>query len=330
VLFSIVGRTAPCLGVGKAAYTAIVESVGQPRYMATMAADDIERTLWIADNLIARPEHDRVALVQCGRASRMASELADVLTRAGRTPVPIVIRERDQAQSEVMLRKLSGVSAVWVFVEDLFDAYMCVFATRLTFAMRAAARNGLPVVGVGRGALVLGGLLVAQRVCTRTQHDLVTGLGWAPRLLLDSATAGASWVARDAVCSLPGLLGVEVGLRGGIKVEAGRVESVGEEPIVLLGADVSGQLLSLTLEPGQITSIAPPPFPPFTKDLLSMEVRDALSHEKWPTRTLLQAPPLASTVVLPRPDAEDVPEADRICPMCNKVHKTEARLELAA
>jgi hypothetical protein len=297
--------------------------------MATTAVDDLSRTLWLADDLVARPEKDRVALIQCGAASALAAELAALLTRAGRVPVSIVIRDRDQAQSEAVLHKLYGVSSVWVFVEDLFEAYMCVFATQLTFAMRAVAREGLPVIGVGNGALVLGGLLVAQRVCGRAQYDLVSGLGWAPRLLLDAGTGlWPSAVARDAVCSLPGLLGVEVGVHGGVKVEGGRVESVGEEPITLLGADASGNLLSLLLEPGQITTIAPPPFPPFTRDLLSVKVLEALSHEHWPARNIRQAPPPPPTpVALPRIVE---PPKGRLCPMCNKVHQADGRVELAA
>jgi hypothetical protein len=98
--------------------------------------------------------------------------------------VSVLVGDREVAQSDSVLRRLSGVSSVWVFAESLFEAYMTVFATELTFAMRRAARQGLPMVGVGAGAMALGGLLVARRVCIGSQYDLVTGLGWASRELL--------------------------------------------------------------------------------------------------------------------------------------------------
>jgi hypothetical protein len=179
--------------------------VGIPRYLATAVTGDLDRTLWLADDLTSRPEHDKVALVECGRPSSMAREVADLLKRAGRTPVTALIEDRALAQSEALLRRLSGVSAVWVFVENLFEAYMSVFATRLTFAMRQVARQGVPVIGIGAGAMTLGGLLVARRVCDRAQYDLVGGLGWAPRLLLMAAplearSTGRLLVRRCARC----------------------------------------------------------------------------------------------------------------------------------
>src|SRR5690242_4991467 len=121
-----------------------IERVGLARYLATAATSDLDRTLWLADDLVGQPEHDRVALVECGRPSPLARELSLLLTKAGRTPVPMLIQDRALAQADQTLRKLSGVSAVWVFAENLFDAYMCVFATQLTFAMRRVAREGLP------------------------------------------------------------------------------------------------------------------------------------------------------------------------------------------
>jgi len=217
------------------------------------------------------------------------------------------------------------VSSVWVFAENLFEAYMSVFATQLTFAMRRVARQGMPVIGVGAGAMTLGGLLVAQRVCARAQYDLVSGLGWAPRVLLDGgADRGLldGIVAREAVCALPGLLGVDFGLRGGVKVVGGRVESVGSEPVTLLGGDAAGKLLSLELEPGQITTIAPPPFAPFTRDLLPPNVRSVLKEIK-------QQPPIAPPATAPEPAAPKRSPAGKVCPMCNKVHE-DARVELAA
>jgi hypothetical protein len=166
---------------------------------------------------------------------------------------------------------------------------------------------------------------VAQRVCARAQYDLVSGLGWAPRVLLDGgANRGAlgSAIARDAVCTLPGLLGVDFGLRGGLRVVGGRVESVGDETITLLGADAAGNLLSLALQPGQVTTIAPPPFAPFTRDLLPEHVNSALKEVKQPPRV---APPATA----PEPAAPAPSDGGKICPMCHKVHE-DARLELAA
>ena len=303
------------------------QSVGIPRYLATAATSELDRTLSLADDLVAYPENDRIALVECGRPSTLAREVADMLARAGRTPVTALIEDRELAQSESLLRRFAGVSSVWVFVENLFDAYMSVFATQLTFVMRQLARQGLPVIGVGPGAMALGGLLVAQRVCGRAQYDLVSGLGWAPRVLLDGGAErglldGA--VARDAVCTLAGLLGIDIGVRGGVRVVGGRVESVGEEPVVLLGADEAGNLMSLELAPGEVTSIAPPPFAPFTRDLLSAAVHQSLTEVKRPRNEIRHAPP--PTEEPPRATEEE----GRVCPMCKRVHKPEPRLQLVA
>jgi hypothetical protein len=301
--------------------------VGISRYLATALTGDLDRTLGLADDLTSPPEHDKVALLECGRPSMLAREVAGLLTRAGRTPVTALIEDRALAQSDALLRRLSGVSAMWVFVENLFDAYMSVFATQLTFAMRQVARQGVPVIGIGAGAMALGGLLVAQRVCGRAQYDLVSGLGWAPRLLLDGGADrgildGA--IARNAVCTLPGLLGVDVGMRGGVKVMGGRVESVGEEPIVLLGSDAAGRLLSLKLEPGQVTNIAPPPFAPFARDLVPVSVHKALNEVQRPRSEIHHAPPVAAEPAAP------TAESARVCPMCKRVHQPEPRLVLAA
>jgi hypothetical protein len=301
------------------------------------ATGDLDRTLWLADDLAAQPDKDKVALVECGRPSPQARELADLLTRAARPHVSVLIQDRELAQSDALLRRLSGVGAVWMFAESLFEAYMTVFATQLTFVLRRVAREGLPVVGIGPGAIALGGLLVAQRVCGRAQYDLVNGLGWAPRVLLDGGAdrgLADALITRDAVCTLPGLLGVDVGLRGGVKVLGGRVESVGEEAVTLLGSDASGRLLSLGLEPGQVTTIAPPPFAPFTRDLLPPNVREALSEIKRPPAVVRQAPRPVPTTAPPAPAATpaaaDTSEsAGRVCPMCNRIHHKE-RVELAA
>jgi hypothetical protein len=291
--------------------------MGLPRYLATAAVDDLERTLWIADDLFDQPAPRRsVAMVQCGQSSPLATELSGLLKRSGRDPVDLVIYEREQAQAPSTLRKLAGVSAVWVFADNLFAAFMSVFATQLAFALRTAARQGLPVVGVGTGAMSLGGLLVAQRVCDRANYELVSGLGWAQRVLIDGgANRGLADVGmgRDAVCSLPGLLGVDIGVRGGVKVFGGQVQSVGDEPIVLFGANDAGGLLTLRLEPGRIATIAPPPFAPFTSALLPPYVTNALKPELRP----LAPPPRQAP--LPAATAADAPQG-KLCPMCNKVH----------
>jgi hypothetical protein len=307
--------------------------VGIARYLATAATGDLDRTLWLADSLVGEPQRDRVALVECGRPSPLARELAGLLTKAGRIPVSVVIQDRELAQSETLLRRLSGVSEVWVFADNLFDAYMSVFATQLTFAMRRAARDGLPMIGVGAGAMALGGLLVAHRVCASAQYDLVSGLGWAPRVLVDGGADRGfidGSITRHAVRALPGLLGVDVGRRGGVKVFGGRVESVGDEPVVLLGADAEGNVLTLSLEPGQMMSIAPPPFAPFTRELLTAQVQTALSSVPRAAARPVPAPLVALPLPLPKtaPEPEAKP-VGRLCPMCNKVHSAE-RVELAA
>ena len=308
--------------------------MGIARYLAIAATGDLERTLWLADDLAAQPDSDKVALVECGRPSPIARQLAGLLTTAGRPHVSVLIQDRELAQSDAVLRRFSGVGAVWMFAENLFEAYMSVFATQLTFVLRRVAREGLPVIGVGPGAMALGGLLVAQRVCARAQFDLVSGLGWAPRVLLDGGAdrgiADAA-ITRDAVCTLPGLLGIDVGLRGGVKVLGGRVESVGEEAVTLLGSDAAGRLLSLGLDPGQVTTIAPPPFAPFTRDLLPPRVLEALSEIKRPPAAVHQPPRPLPTTAPPAPAASPraaEPEG-RLCPMCNRVHHKE-RVELAA
>jgi hypothetical protein len=310
--------------------------VGIPRYLATAATADMERVLRLADELSEqRTERDRVGLVECGRPSPLARQLAGQLTRAGRFPISVLIGDRELAQSDSVLRRLSGVSSVWVFAENLFEAYMTVFATELTFALRRAARQGLPVVGVGAGALALGGLLVARRICDGSQYDLVTGLGWAPRVLLDSERIDGT-IVRDAVCSLQGLLGIEIGSCGGVKVIGGQIDSVGDEPVVLLGADGRGGLTSVELAPGQRTAIAPPPLAPFTRELLSDKVRATLKEEKRPAagqpKRTSPPPADAPTATVAHADAvEDLP-IGRACPMCNKIHEDAEppRVELAA
>src|SRR5579859_4400044 len=136
----------------------------------------------------------------------------------------------------------------------MFQAFLTVFATRLAFALRAKARDGFPVIGIGHGALALGGLLLANRVCRDAQYELVGGLGWANRVLFDGGPGRAdvdAAIARTAVRTLPGLLGLDLGIGGGVSVRGGRIESIGTEPVQILGANEKGELLVQSLEPGK-------------------------------------------------------------------------------
>jgi hypothetical protein len=240
--------------------------------------------------------------------------------------VPIVVKNRAQAQSESLLTKLEGVSAVWVFADDLFDTFTNLFATQLAFELRAVAKKGMPVVGIGGGALALGGLLIANRVCGASHYDLVGGLGWAPRVLVDGgANRGADdgALARSTVRSLPGLLGIDLGQRGGVRVAGGRVESIGDESIVLLGGDERARLHTMALDPGQIATIAPPPFAPFDRGLLPFDMAAAIKLDVQPGRPAAKAPseaPQPDEVVVPAHDAPNSDGEPRFCPMCGKVH----------
>ena len=307
-----------------------------PRYMAAARLDDLERTLRLADDLIT-PQEKRapVCLLQCGRPSPLATQLGDRLRRAGRYGLSVVVSDRLSAQSDFTLAKLRGVGSVWVFAEDLFETFTTVFATQLAFSLRARTRQGLPVVGVGGGALALGGLVLANRVCRNTQFNVVSGLGWAPRVLVDGGadrTAADALIARATVQSLPGLLGVDLGLGGGVKVQGGRVESVGSEPVALLGTAEDGSVLGLSLEPGQRMTIAPPPFAPFERRLLPGKLANTLKVGTRPEPPEAPStPPAGVADPGPTDDAQhSVPGSNRVCPMCHKVHAAEARLELAA
>ena len=295
--------------------------MGVPRYLAAARADDLDRTLQLADALLGRNErYGPVVLVQCGYGS-LATELGDRLRRAGRTSVQLVIDDRAQAQSDTTLQKFTGASAIWILADDLFHTFMNVFATRLAFALRAAAREGLPIVGIGGGALALGGLLLAKRVCPHSRYELVGGLGWAPRLLVDGGAIPGpldAAITRSTVHSLPGLLGVELGLGGGLRVQGTQLESVGSEPISLFGTNDAGGLLTLQLEPGQVLRIAVPPFPPF-------------SGVVAPVKPVAIEAPARLRQVVPQaePPPHKPPPAGRVCPMCHKVH-LEPRMQLAA
>jgi hypothetical protein len=124
---------------------------------------------------------------------------------------------------------------------------------------------------------------------------------------------------------------MDLGTRGGALVEGGRIESVGDEPIGLLGGGEDGRLLMLSLDPGQTTTIAPPPFAPFHRGLLPPRTVGALKLNERPDRALVQREVAAITAPPPEDTGSHTkPGSTRLCPMCNKVHSNEARVELAA
>ena len=314
--------------------------MGLPRYLAAAGTiEDPEHLLKQADELIAGDRSGRVALLQCGRESPLATTVATLVNaQPGRRAVPVVVRSRPQAQSDALISKVERVDSVWIFADDLFDTFMNLFATHLAFELRARARAGMPVVGVGSGALALGGLLIASRVCTAAHYDLVGGLGWAPRVLVDGGADRDAWdgsIARASARSLPGLLAMDLGMRGAVRVEGGRVESIGDERIVLLGGDENARLRMLSLDPGQMAKIAPPPFAPFDRGLLPEDMAEHLSFDGTPTA------PAPSVTKAPEPEAgagaasseeehdHDAPEG-RLCPMCGKIHSVDKRVELVA
>jgi hypothetical protein len=313
--------------------------VGLPRYLATARFDDLEKTVWLADDLVAA--HDRtgaVCLLQCGGPSPAAAELGQYLTKHGRRVVPVIIKHREQAQLDSTLSKLVGTTSVWVFVEDLLETFFSVFATELAFALRVRAKAGFPVIGVGNGALALGGLLLAHRVCARSQFDLVTGLGWASRVLVDGAAMPdehAANLARWSVHSLPGLLGVDLRAAGGIRVEGSRVDSIGSEAVLLQGGSEDYSLVTLELQPGQSTVIAPPPFAPFDRGLLPAATLRALADnaERYRPIPVLPPQPLPEpTIIEPEPSRDEHTRigAPKPCPMCKRVHTAEPKISLAA
>jgi hypothetical protein len=309
--------------------------------MASARVEDAERTVHLATELVGAPDKQGpVCLLQIGKPSALALQLGQLLTRAGWRISPLVIKDRTHAQSDSALGKLAVASTVWVFADDLLEAFFTVFATELAFALRTKSRQGLPVVGLGGGALALGGLLLANRVCPQSRYELVTGLGWAPRVLLDGGALieESGPIARTTVRALPGLLGIDLGAAGGVRVEGGRVESIGSEPVLLFGAgNEAGSLLSIELEPGQITTLAPPPFAPFEQGLLPTATLRALSAESGPRRSAPAGVPLRHApepTDLPQqvlePDDHSRPGSARLCPMCKKVHAAEPKLELVA
>jgi hypothetical protein len=299
--------------------------------MAMARVDDVEYTVRLADEMIAAHEQrGAVCLVQCGRLSTSAAELSHELTRLGRRVVPLIVKDREQAQSDALLTKLANASAVWVFSDDMLESFLTLFATQFAFALRSRAKAGLPVIGIGNGALSLGGLLLANRICSEAQYDLVSGLGWAPRAIFDSGVdrdEKDAVVAHSTVRALPGLLGVDLRQGGAIRVEGGRVESVGSAE--------EGAVLTLELHPGQVTSIAPPPFAPFERGMLPPATVQALVEDMrvqhQPLRGLEQGRSVESNLTSTRTrDDHAVPGSGQPCPMCKQVHVTEPQLELAA
>ncbi len=329
-----------------------MEMGGLPRYLMAAQIEDPERTAWLANDLLGIDAPGPVVLLQCGRPSMMANEMGRQLLRQGRRSVSLVVRDRPAAQASQTLSRMAGASAVMVFADDMLEAFMVLYATQLAFSLRAKARSGLPVMGFGGGAVSLGGLLLATRVCGSANYDLVAGLGWAARVFADSDVVGFKVddaITRTAVEALPGLLSVQLGFSGAIRAEGGRIESIGSEPILILGANENGLLMTLELAPGRRTTIAPPPFAPFERGLLPPDTLRALGGQakaqpgpanplltrriRPPTQSLVlrQAPPppeLVDEVV--KSDSHARPGGGRYCPMCKKVHGGEPRVELAA
>jgi hypothetical protein len=315
--------------------------MGLPRYMAWAGLDDLERAVWLADEL-GTADDGPVCLVQCGRASPQAADVADLLRRRGRRARLLVLDDRETARSDQTLSSLSAASAAWVFADDLLATFYEVFATPAAFVLRERAQEGLPVVGMGGGALALGSLLLAERVCSRSRYDLVTGLGWAPRALIDADLwedrESDSRLTHDSVRTLPGLLGLQLGTSGAVRVEGGRIDSVGDEPVVMLGMDSQTGLLQLKLQPGSATRIAPPPFAPFERGLLPAATLQALGAVEQARRARTSGadlrPPRQAPIppeVAPEPtDQHERPGSGRKCPLCRQIHPTEETIELAA
>jgi hypothetical protein len=316
--------------------------MGLPRYLAASRIEDPERTALLAHELIATNDNGgAVCMLQIGRTSPLANAISQELIKLRRRTKQVVIKDRDMAQSDSALASLTMASAVWVFADDMIETFSTLFATQLAFRLRARSRAGLPVIGVGNGAVSLGGLLLASRICGRSQYDLVGGLGWAPRALLDSDAVGFGAdpsIARTTVRSLPALLAIELGVNGAARVIGGTIESVGSEPIVLIGA-AGDALMTLPLAPGSSTTIAPPPFVPFEQGLLPAATLRALTTERGarPASVLPMVPPPlrqapSADAFYEQVDHEPTRAASivNLCPMCKSVHEPEPHLELVA
>jgi hypothetical protein len=297
----------------------------------------------MAEDLRQPDDTGPVCLVQCGRASPEATVVAHELQRRGRRVKLLVLDQREKARADQTLGVLAAASAAWVFAEDLLSTFYEVFATPAAFALRERAQAGVPVVGLGGGALALGSLLHAARVCSRSTYDLVTGLGWAPRVLIDAdlwdGEGSDLRLTQDSVRTLPGLLGVQLGTSGAVRVEGGRVESVGNQPVMLLGMDCQTGLLQLRLQPGAATRIAPPPFAPFERGLLPAATLQELDRVEQARRLRAPLPlpevrqptqaPIPPEVAPDPSDAHAAPGSGRTCPLCRHPHNDQ-RIELAA
>jgi hypothetical protein len=144
-------------------------------------------------------------------------------------------------------------------------------------------------------------------------------------------------VACSTVRALPGLLGVDLRQAGGIRVEGGRVESVGSEAILLIGGDSAenGSVQTLELRPGQVTSIAPPPFAPFERGMLPPATVQALIENVRPLKVspdgLGQGRSVESDITSVHDREEHAkPGSGQPCPMCKQIHAAEPQLQAAA
>ncbi len=326
-----------------------------PRYFAS-ASEDAEFAAWHAAALIGVETAGPVCLVQCGGPSPAASAVAKQLGRFGRRTLSLMVDDRAVAKSDRALSTLAASTAVWVFADSMLATFLTSFATPMAFALRARTREGLPVIGFGGGALSLGGLVLARRVCSRTTYDLASGLGWAPRVLIDadmSIETEIGALAAATVQALPQLLAVRLGASGAVRVEGGRVTSVGSESAVLLGMDPGmSTLRALSIRPGSTVTIAPPPFAPFERSVLPFETSEALgqahtSQAEPIRRSIQQARPSPLRHAPPPPESPETPPepaspngdvlaghqssgVGRSCPLCNHPHEAGDFVQAAA
>lgn len=315
--------------------------------MALARVEDLPHVVALGTDLeeAAGTASGPICLLQCGAPSPLAHELGALLTASGRRVNPLILRDRATAQAPTTLEKLIAASAVWIFAEDLLNAFFDVFATDTTFLLRARAKEGMPVIGIGSAALTLGGLLLANKICGRTEYELVSGLGWAPRALIDGGEQRDerdAEIARATVTGWPGLLAMDLGQAGGVRVDGGRIESVGSESVILSGAgDHEGETVAMELEPGRFTIIAPPPFAPFERGLLPADTVEALARglrrrgtataATTPPRHLPATPATSASPASANDASGHAPHGSgRLCPMCKKVHGPEAAKLAAA
>lgn len=272
-----------------------------------------------------------VCLLQCGRPSPVAPMISELLAARGLESWELIVDDREVAKADETLDAVHAASAIWVFSENMFDTFMTVFATPLSFALRSATKAGKPTAGVGGAALALGSLLLARHLCHETLYQLSPALGWAPRVLFDAEIEGGGdpGLGAQAAASLPSLMSVQLGETGAVRVEGGHFESVGTEAIMVTGSESEdGPLRTLTLEPGTGLSFAPPPFAPFDPNLLPWATSEALrkagdEHAYWEPREILTAPESAPEPHIPAfydRRSEAAKERGRYCPLCNQRH----------